>query len=94
MSKVEFRRCSKCGEEKPADQFYSLGEGRLDSWCKACKKASRRAGYVKKEDNSNYRTFRNILEFIHEVELTQLSRWERQLEEIISHAKCQISRAV
>ena len=58
---VEVKRCPKCGEEKPLDEF-SNDKNRLDGkqfWCKKCIKEYQRA-YVQqhpelKEYKSNYR---------------------------------------
>lgn len=32
------KRCGRCGEVKPADQFYKLGNGRLHGYCAPCQR--------------------------------------------------------
>lgn len=41
------KRCAHCGAEKPKSEFYSSSSTRdgLQSWCKACLKASSKAYY-------------------------------------------------
>ena len=37
------KRCSRCGQVKPADQFYHRQRTRLSSYCRACQRAAARA---------------------------------------------------
>lgn len=39
------KRCTKCGEVKPLDAFARRGEGRRQSWCRACVSARDREVY-------------------------------------------------
>lgn len=39
------KRCTKCGEVKPLDAFARRGEGRRQSWCRACVSARDREIY-------------------------------------------------
>ena len=43
------RNCTKCGEKKKSDEFYTKGE-KLDSWCKECNKKKRTERYHKKRE--------------------------------------------
>jgi hypothetical protein len=46
---TSLRKCSKCGEEKPTDQFNARKNrgGKLHHWCRACGNRYRRALYAK-----------------------------------------------
>lgn len=33
---MQTKKCTKCGQEKPLDEFYTKGNGKLHSWCKKC----------------------------------------------------------
>jgi hypothetical protein len=37
------KRCPRCGQVKPADQFYRRQRTRLSSYCRACQRAAARA---------------------------------------------------
>jgi len=87
VNKVVTKSCTKCGETKSSEQFYSLGKDRVDSWCKQCKKSARQAAYVSKADLQNYNAFRKFLDFFFNIELTELCQYDQRLEEIINHAK-------
>lgn len=38
--KVETKVCSKCREEKPVSEYYTLASGKLTAYCKPCNKAN------------------------------------------------------
>jgi hypothetical protein len=84
---IEPRQCLNCQELKSVDDFYKLGAGRLDSWCKKCKKAKRRSHYDLTNETGRYRNTVKLLAFIYEVEDKQLSLIDRQLEEILTNAR-------
>jgi hypothetical protein len=37
------KRCPRCGQVKPADEFYRRQRTRLSSYCRACQRAAARA---------------------------------------------------
>jgi hypothetical protein len=37
------KRCSRCGQVKPAGEFYMRQRTRLSSYCRACQQAAARA---------------------------------------------------
>jgi hypothetical protein len=37
------KRCPRCGQVKPADQFYRRQRTRLSSFCRSCQRAAARA---------------------------------------------------
>jgi hypothetical protein len=37
------KRCPRCGQVKPADQFYRRQRTRLSSYCRSCQRAAARA---------------------------------------------------
>jgi hypothetical protein len=37
------KRCPRCGQVKPADQFYRRRRARLSSYCRSCQRAAARA---------------------------------------------------
>jgi NAD-dependent SIR2 family protein deacetylase len=37
------KRCPRCGQVKPADQFYRRQRSRLSSYCRSCQRAVARA---------------------------------------------------
>lgn len=84
---IEPRQCSNCNEVKSVDDFYQCGAGRLDSWCKKCKKAKRRSRYDLAIETGNYRNTMKLLAFIYKVEDKQLSLIDRQVEEILTNAR-------
>ena len=36
------KRCPRCGQVKPADQFYRRRRARLSSYCRSCQRAAAR----------------------------------------------------
>jgi hypothetical protein len=36
------KRCPRCGQVKPADQFYRRQRARLSSYCRSCQRAAAR----------------------------------------------------
>ena len=59
LNKQQTKRCTKCGETKPANtEYFSRrgNSGALDSWCKECRKAHKqkyRGRYDDREYNKN-----------------------------------------
>ena len=41
------KRCPQCQEEKPEEDFYDRGDGRLSSWCRRCTGDKQRARHAK-----------------------------------------------
>jgi hypothetical protein len=37
------KRCPRCGQVKPADQFYRRQQTRLSAYCRSCQRAAARA---------------------------------------------------
>ncbi len=46
------KKCTKCGEEKPHEEFYKRLRG-FQAWCKKCKADIRREYYIKNRDVEN-----------------------------------------
>lgn len=48
---IETKRCARCGEDRPTDQFYAAKttRDRLDTWCRSCRSA------YQKENRERYR---------------------------------------
>jgi len=60
MDEVQVKRCSRCGQDKPATDFYS-NQSRADGlsdWCRACTKESQRDGYVAAPQRAHAATMR------------------------------------
>jgi recombinational DNA repair protein (RecF pathway) len=49
-AKHECKRCSACGEAKPATDFYVSG-GRLSSYCKDCQRQASRLAYLRRRQD-------------------------------------------
>jgi hypothetical protein len=43
MTAAKVKRCPRCGQVKPADQFYRRRRTRLSSFCRSCQRAATRA---------------------------------------------------
>jgi hypothetical protein len=41
------KRCPQCHEEKPQEDFYDRGDGRISSWCRRCTRAKQKARHAK-----------------------------------------------
>jgi hypothetical protein len=44
------KRCPRCGQVKPADQFYRRRRTRLSSYCQACQRAATRRARTRRQD--------------------------------------------
>lgn len=86
--------CTSCKELKNPKDFYKLGQDRIDSWCKDCKRSKRVARYDSKQEVRNYGNFRKLLDFMTEIKLSELSGFEQELEGIISNAIGKNSSAI
>ncbi len=78
----EIKTCSKCFRELHLDQFYSKGN-RIDSCCKACKKAQVRSTYVARKHPINLRKLQEFVTMACELEMKRLDQIINQLDEII-----------
>lgn len=76
------KNCSKCGASKPQDQFYKMGS-RVDSWCKSCKRATRRTKYVSKTDKRDFDRVINLAKFFSRKELLSIDHAISQLDKIL-----------
>jgi hypothetical protein len=48
---TSFKRCPRCGQVKPAEQFYRRQRTRLSSYCRSCQQAAvRRARDRRRHD--------------------------------------------
>jgi NAD-dependent SIR2 family protein deacetylase len=45
------KRCPRCGQVKPADQFYRRQRTRLSSYCKSCQQAAVRRARDRRRQN-------------------------------------------
>ena len=53
MSRPGAKRCPRCGQVKPAGQFYRRRRGRLSSYCQPCTRvASREVGNRRRQDSA------------------------------------------
>jgi hypothetical protein len=55
------KRCSRCGQAKPADQFYRRRRLRLSSYCQPCTQAaSREAQCRRRQDPASAEALRAV----------------------------------
>lgn len=56
--KTQSRLCSKCGIEKPLNEFYNKKEGKYGkaSYCKTCHSVKRKENYQRRREESNIRS--------------------------------------
>ncbi len=59
------KTCSKCNAIKLPSDFHSKG-GRLDSWCKLCKRAAAKENYCKKAKLVNIPTTQGPAQLTHQ----------------------------
>lgn len=61
---METKRCTKCGEEKPIEEFYkdSRAKDGKTVWCKTCMRIDRKRRYLKNRD----------------CELSQMKKYQRE----------------
>jgi hypothetical protein len=46
------KRCPRCGQVKPADQFYRRRRARLSSYCQPCQQAAARLARQRRRQDS------------------------------------------
>jgi hypothetical protein len=46
------KRCPRCGQVKPADQFYRRQRTRLSSYCRSCQRATARLARNRRRQDS------------------------------------------
>ena len=78
-AKAGFKECTKCLTLLPAGEFYSKGT-RLDSECKKCRRARRRATYLAHSHRSSFSTFRGVVEIAVDWELECIRSLRREVQ--------------
>jgi hypothetical protein len=52
MTAAKGKRCPRCGQVKPADQFYRRRRGlRLSPYCRSCQRAAARAAHRRRRQD-------------------------------------------
>lgn len=75
--------CTTCLAEKPSTEFYRKGS-QLDSKCKECKRAARRATYVSQKNDDSFSRVKQLLDVFNEAQLSHLDRQLIFLEELFN----------
>lgn len=78
--------CSRCGESKPASEFYTKGT-RVDAACKACIRASKRKASGTKIAGVNAERLQNVVAIVERYELTKLNEYQTRIREIIERCE-------
>jgi hypothetical protein len=45
------KRCPRCGQAKPAEQFYRRRRTRLSSYCRSCQRAAARLARIRRRQD-------------------------------------------
>lgn len=92
-SVVETLRCTRCGEEKPCDQFskngQAVGRGGRHFYCKPCAQQYERERYARDPEAFKQKARRGVMKYKYGITVEQYDEMVRQRE-----GRCDICKTV